>query len=81
LKESRQLERLETVMEHASHSNGSSIASKEARRLSRVVEALNNLVYLAKREAQSAEQVYFYMRLAEQQVAVLADMVRKKSAR
>lgn len=65
---------------HSHHSNGTHAASEEARRLRSAVEALNNLVYLAKQEARDAERVQFYMRLAEQQVAVLAETVRRNRA-
>jgi hypothetical protein len=64
---------------HGRHSDGSRPVSEEAHRLDSPVEALINLVFLAKMEAESAERVRFYMELAEPQIEILQDMVRKSS--
>jgi hypothetical protein len=46
--------------------------------ISAAVEAINNLVYLAAREADNPERVRQYMRLAEQQVASLTEILNAK---
>jgi hypothetical protein len=59
-----------------SHSNVSLIGLWDVRRISAVVEAINNLVYLAAREADNPESVRKYLRLAEQQVASLTEILK-----
>jgi hypothetical protein len=61
-----------------SHSNGNVTGFGDVRRISAAVEAINNLVYLAAREAHNPESVRKYMRLAEQQVASLTEILNAK---
>jgi hypothetical protein len=63
----------------SSHSNGNLIGLSDVRRISAAVEAINNLVYLAAREADNPESVRQYLRLAEQQVASLTEILKMKS--
>jgi hypothetical protein len=62
-----------------SHSNGNVIGFGDVRRISAAVEAINNLVYLAAREGDNPERVRKYLRLAGQQVASLAEILKAKS--
>jgi hypothetical protein len=63
------------------HSNGSLAGPYDIRRLAAAVEALNNLIYLASRDGEKAEQVRTYLKLAEGQVASLTQLLGKKSYR
>jgi hypothetical protein len=62
------------------HSNGSLSGPSDVRRFAVAVEALNNLIYLASRDAENPESVRIYLKLAEERVASLTQMLRRKSA-
>ena len=62
------------------HSNGSLSGLADVRRFAGAVEALNNLIYLASRDAENPESVRIYLKLAEERVASLTQMLRRKSA-
>jgi hypothetical protein len=73
-------ERVERCMEPTQpHSNGSLTGLYDIRRLAATVEALNNLIYLASRDAENAEQVRTYLKLAEEQVASLTQLLGKSA--
>jgi hypothetical protein len=72
-------ERVERCMEPTQpHSNGSLTGPYDIRRLAAAVEALNNLIYLASRDGEKAEQVRTYLKLAEGQVASLTQLLGRR---
>jgi hypothetical protein len=64
-------------MDHAQpQTNGFANGDEGLRKLRNATEALNNLIYLASQEAENAERVRFYMKLAGERVAIMAALMR-----
>jgi hypothetical protein len=60
-------------------SNGSVSALSDMRRVAAAVEALNNLIFLASREAGNPESVRSFLTLAERQIATLTAILKRMS--
>jgi hypothetical protein len=68
-------------MQASRHSPVGDIArEQDYRRLDGAVEALNNLIFLALNSAERPEIVRMYLKLAQERVDLIGDVLRKRAA-
>jgi hypothetical protein len=67
-------------MDHAQpQSNGHFSAAEDFSQFRNSLEAVNNLIYLASREAENAERVRFYLNLAKERLGKVSALMSASS--